>query len=286
MKKGVLIIIIMFIFSANYASAAWTCSSGETAKFAPLRPDPGNPCENYVPQEVKFQCGSSITPIETKEFNPYGRGDPDCKIVGRRVTCSKQSSFVVTLDLSKANLGILGNTQDENLTDEQKINEYLSWYLSGVPQVGDQKTLDPKNSKDMDRLVNFSGPVRKLLPYDLGAIAKAKIVSAQSKDVHNYVVGKKDPLIGIFEGSNPLDPDIKLKDYDPFTRGFAGGLRGTLPGGGILLNFINNNLLQKLFQNIPFSSLEDTVGEYLISGTSRTDKNMQDPDVIKVTVTP
>lgn len=250
--------------------------------FAPLRPDPGEPCEETVPTETVFACGSSITPLRQEEFDPYGE-DPDCVVSGNTATCYRKIDFKVNLDLSKANLGILGNTQDQNLTDEQRVNEYLSWYLSGVPQVGDQVTLDPKKPEDIDRMVNFSGPIRKLLPYDLSNLAKAKIVEAQPENIHNYIVGNKDPLIGIFEGSNPFDPKIRLNDYDPFTRTFAAGLRG------LVLTVVNNNLLQRLFENIPYSSLEDTVGEYVVSATDQKRNNLQDPSIkegtVKLTIT-
>lgn len=260
MKKIIFTTLILLysstlpLLAKEATRSPFTCISGQTAKFAPLRPDPGNPCENFVPQEVKFQCGSSITPVATLEFDPYGEG---CRREGKKVICERRLEFLVTLDLSKANLGILGNTQDENLTDEQKVNEYLSWYLSGVPQVGDQKTLNKDDPKDMDRLVNFSGPVRKLMPYDLGNNARDTIVDARSTGVHNYVVGKKAEVL-----------DAQLSD-------FAGGVLG----------WINRGVFANLLQNIPFSSLEDTVGEYLISATDRTDKNMQDPDIVKGTVT-
>jgi hypothetical protein len=134
----------------------------------------------------------------------------------------------------------LGNTQDQNLTDEQKINEYLSWYLSGVPQVGDQK------KPDADKLINFSGPIRKLMPFDLGKTAKETITNAQPDKIHNYSVGKD--ITGLF--------DIRL----------------------------NNWLVWLLSQNIPFSSLEDTVGEYVVSATDLKRNNLQDSSIVDKTV--
>ena len=255
------------------------CNTGDSLGFAPLRPDPGEPCEEFVPQKTVFACGSSITPLKQESFSPYGDSQ-GCSRVGTKVTCYKPEDFNVTIDLSKANLGILGNTQDQNLTDEQKINEYLSWYLSGVPQVGDQK------KPDADKLINFSGPIRKLLPYDLSAVAKATIADQQSKTVHNYIVGPKDPLIGFFEGKNPLDPNIRLKDYqdENIIQKAAYWIDPTLFGPKLIRELINNNLLERLFQNIPYSSLEDTVGEYVVSATDLKRNNLQDSSIVDKTV--
>lgn len=230
------------------------CNSGDSLGFAPLRPDPGEPCEETVPEDSVFACGSSITPLRQEKFDPYGEGE-GCTVVGDTATCYRALNFDVSLDLSKANLGILGNTQDQNLTDEQKVNEYLSWYLSGIPQVGDQ------TKPDADKLINFSGPIRKLIPYDLGYAAKETIINENTKTVHNYKVGNVDPL-GIVYSS--------LHD-------FAG-----------VFSF-NRELFKSLFQNIPFSSLEDTVGEYVVSATDLKRNNLQDPDIkdgtVKLTIT-
>lgn len=220
------------------------CKSGDSLGFAPLRPDPGEPCEETVPKDTVFACGSSITPLKQEEFDPYGDGCD--KNTDGTVTCYRAENFDVSLDLSKANLGILGNTQDQNLTDEQKVNEYLSWYLSGVPQIGDQK------KPDNDKLINFSGPIRKLMPYDLGKTAKETITKAQPKDIHNYKVGDVDPL------------GLVRANLSDFTGIFS----------------FNQNLFQSLFQNIPFSSLEDTVGEYVVSATDLKRNNLQDPGVL------
>lgn len=210
------------------------CPTGESLGFASLRPDPGEPCEEFVPVDTQFACGSSITPSEQESFDPYGDGCD--KNTDGTVTCYRVENFDVSIDLAKANLGILGNTQDQNLTDEQKVNEYLSWYLSGVTD---------------KKLVDFAGPIRKLLPYDLSYSAKETIINENSKTVHNYKVGEMG--FGLIRAN--------LSD-------FAG------------IFSINRELFKSLFQNIPFSSLEDTVGEYVVSATDLKRNNLQDPDVL------
>lgn len=172
-----------------------------------------------------FACGASLTPQREEVFDPYGKngsyesinpgpenyahtvcypsefGTSDqekkdyenMRRTGGSVTCWRSSAFDVTVDLSHANLGVLSNTQDTSLTDAQKVNEYLSWYLTGTPQIGDQLPIDSNNPADISRVVNYSGPLRKLMPFDLQNIAKSTIVKSANIDVHNYIVGcKKD----------------------------------------------------------------------------------------------
>lgn len=45
--------------------------------------------------------------------------------------------------------------------------------------------------------------------------------------------------------------------------------------------FVNESVWAQLFQNIPFSSLEDTTGEVVISVSPNIEANQQDKDVVK-----
>ena len=204
----------------NPQNSNLNCDQTTPSEYHPLRPYPGNPCDPLIPKSIPeapvtsekkfntFACGTSLTPSALEQFDPYGDNRypyeakstdqyahtwceprPDQLESGGTVTCWRSEAFDVTLDLSKANLGILGNTQDNSLTDAQKVNEYLSWYLTGTPQIGDQIPLSAKNPADINRLVNFSGPLRKLLPFDLVATARDTVISARDEDVHNYMVG-------------------------------------------------------------------------------------------------
>lgn len=244
------------------------CDKTADPEYNPLRPYPGNPCDPLIPRSVPeapltsekkfntFACGASLTPQTEEIFDPYGSNgyyeglpgpegyahtvcDPvpeNVKKNGGLVTCWRSSAFDVTVDLSHANLGVLSNTQDTSLTDAQKVNEYLSWYLTGAPQIGDQIPLNKDNPIDIDRLINFSGPLRKLLPSSLLNLAKNTLAQSNSKDVHNYLVENSNFPLGL--------GDARLGD-------FASPLNATWMG--------------KLLQNVPFSSMEDTAGEYTMS---------------------
>ncbi len=232
------------------------CDKTKDPEYNPLRPYPGNPCDPLIPRSVPeapvasekkfntFACGASLTPQREEVFDPYGKNglyeglpgpegyahtvcEPltdNVKKNGGLVTCWRSSAFDITVDLSRANLGILGNTQDTSLTDTQKVNEYLSWYLTGTPQIGDQLP------SQIDRLVNFSGPLRKLLPFDLAIALKETLAKTVSKDVHDYTVSEQGTWLRVFKNVDSLPV-----------------------------------YLQKIIQNVPLSSMEDTAGEYTMS---------------------
>lgn len=215
--------------AAGFTPLKYKCDEDTRDKpeFHPLRPYPGSPCDPLIPRSAPeapldpnlkyntFACGSSLTPSKEEVFDPYGDNTQyenlppiDGKYVHTwceprppftsktQVTCYRTSEFDVTVDFKNANLGILGNTQD-NLTDAQKVNEYLSWYLTGTPQIGDQLPIDPKNPADISRVVNFSGPLRKLMPYDLTSLGKTTVSESNTKEVHNYLVGCGQVNLGV-----------------------------------------------------------------------------------------
>ena len=237
------------------------CNETYFDEYHPLRPYPGSPCDPLIARSIPeapaisekkyntFACGSSLTPQREEVFDPYGKNglyesqiregyahtvcepsesSPEFAAIARSggtVTCWRTSAFDITVDLAHANVGILGNTQDNNLTDAQKVNEYLSWYLTGTPQIGDQIKLDKNKPADIDRLINFSGPLRKLLPFDAIDTLRETIAKSADKEVHNYKIGDLARLKAV------LSPYI----------------------------------LGKLLQNVPFSSMEDTTGEFTMS---------------------
>ena len=65
--------------------------------FYPTSPDPGEPCEETVPEDTVFACGSSITPLRQEKFDPYGDGCD--KNADGTVTCYRAENFDVSLDL-------------------------------------------------------------------------------------------------------------------------------------------------------------------------------------------
>lgn len=238
----------------------YPCDTTTEPEFHPLRPYPANPCDPLIPQSIPeaplteekkyntYACGSSITFSNMEELDPYGQGSSetvtnaagetflltyceppppeDQRGDGYTAVCYRTVIYDITTDFRDSNIGILGNTQNLDLTDEQKANNYLSWYFTGSPQIGDRTPLDPENSEDMDRLINYSGPIRKLMPYDMQELIREVIAATREEDVHNYAV----------------DPNYNLRLSNI-------AIIKAVPG------------LRPILQNFPLSSFEDIAGE-------------------------
>ncbi|MDP1743851.1 MAG: hypothetical protein Q8L51_03645 [Candidatus Amesbacteria bacterium] len=217
--------------------ASIPCDKTVNPEYHNKRPYPFNPCDTLIPSSKQpekknnttFACGNPLVPKRITKFDPYGDNNPgmDCtKDASDLVTCYRSEEFDLEIDLGKANLGLINNTQDLNLTDEQKVNEYLSWYLSGSYQAGSFEY------PSVDKMLDFSGPLRKLIPSFFLNTAKETVKSSSGTEVHNYI--------------------------------------------------------QRIIKSMPFTSLEDAVGEYVISVyPPGKPGNPQDPlvDKLKLTIT-
>lgn len=426
-------------------------TTGSSPEFHPLRPYPGSPCDPLIPRaspfanqpkmistgsdawsvqqnkdyglrnSVVFACGQSLTPNSPQQFDlATGVLPPNCTQSGSTVTCLRDLRFDLTLDMRDSQIPILGNTQIRTLTDTQKMTEYLSWYLNGTVQQAEQFLYSPQDEGFIKRLVNFSGPLQKLLAFDLknwdrselvtGPVGEPRAGPNSGGEYHNYIVGCEQyvnldlgdytnaartllsalPNLGIRSAqilgdvtniltkgvAQPVgaaliaaagkisqgpdaavqaatealavgvtDPDmlqeilgntihiiqvlpdlldtigdvlLAFQPLTPFqaitcTASSGGGntpfkrlkdFRGNLPpdptkepdfatyrakllawrGYTVLWGFavspLNPSVWSQLFQNIPFSSLEDTTGEVVISVSDQTHAAMQDEDVV------
>jgi hypothetical protein len=233
-----------------------------------------------------FACGTNLAFGHMERFDPYGYYDYYGLNSGNNVintngvqylhtycppvdpatsqttgtytqTCYRTIVYDIYTDFSRAILGIYGNTQNSNFTDEQKVNNYLGWYFSGTSQLGDRVLLDPADTEssfatpsgtirwsDIDRLINFSGPLRKLLPYDAIQIIR----SVLPDDVDNN------------DGSG----DENIHDYAVDTQQLI-RLSGIFPG------------MEEFFTNIPNSTLEDIPGEAYPSALAQGVGAIADP---------
>lgn len=112
-------------------------------------------------------------------------------------TCYRTVGYNISTDFSTSNIGILGNTQNKDFSDEQKVNNYLSWYFTGATQIGDNILLDPDDEEDIDRMINFSGPIRKLLPLDAIEAIREVLINAvknQTGDIHDYALNRQHTI--------------------------------------------------------------------------------------------
>lgn len=188
-------------------------------------------------------CSNELVFIET--FDLAGEGD--CQKRGKTGKFPCNPNFHVQkhnlyVELSGSELPILGNTEQvtnsqggtEEYDDAQKLNEYASWYLSGVNTRAEYG--EPTN----DQVVNFSGPLNKLIPLMIAESERRKTIekasnvveftddtgtsddggSTQEKTVENHnqiVVCADEKILGIFGKVEakpcPEGQKYRLKDW-------------------------------------------------------------------------
>lgn len=143
------------------------CNKERGVEFHSLRPYQAAPCGEA---NKALYCSNDLIFIESFEM----RDKKDCTmgLTGpgeRTFTCHPDHHVyphTLYVKLDDSDFPIMGNTEDvknsrdstETLDDAAKVNEYVSWYLSGVNTRAEYET--PSESQ----VVNFSGPVQKLLP--------------------------------------------------------------------------------------------------------------------------
>jgi hypothetical protein len=194
------------------APAPIPCANTGNPEFNSLRPYQASPCTVEPDNYAKF-CGNDLTLHDTITETYPGGGS--CVTTGNTVNCTYTVPVTkpVTINLSGATLPFMGNTEDvpnsqpptstTPLTDADKMNGYVSWYLNGVMNRAEDGSLKTTDSTTTNyNLVNFSGPLNKLLP---GAIADAQRVqtinNVAANTNHNQIVVCADPdNSGLFGG--------------------------------------------------------------------------------------
>jgi len=137
--------------------------------------------------------------------------------------------FDVNINLRSTKIPIIGNTQDA-YDDYGRSNSFLDWYLNGNVFHSDQQTINPDNPTEISRVVNFGGPVQKLLS-EVTQVEVREILKDQpplKTEVHNSII--KEETFGFKERIN--DAGDLTKDY--------------------------------LYKYAPFSTVEDTTSEVTV----------------------
>ncbi len=159
------------ITTTPYEIENWDCNTVTDPEYHSLRPYPANPC-NKTASGVN-QCGNDFTVIETLEVNQGQAVPGSCTgDAGETQTCRfiVDSNLNAEIDLSRAQLPIMGNTQlvpnatgpNATLTYKDRMAGYASWYLNGVVQRAEERFFSFPS--DQDLLLSMSGPIKKLLP--------------------------------------------------------------------------------------------------------------------------
>lgn len=204
-------VVGIFIFSLNSVSAQdmvpkpnttpfpelrYPCGgTSKEADYHSLRPFQASPCgetnkAEYCSNELKFIESFDLTSYCTPQ---YQTGDFTC------YPKFKVAEHDLYVSLDQSELPILGNTEDvtnsrthdDIFDDARKVNEYVSWYLSGVNVRAEYGEVSS------DKVVNYSGPLQKLLP---GAIADAQ----RTKVIDTYGAHHNQIAVCATGGIHPL----------------------------------------------------------------------------------
>ena len=319
------------------------CDQTANPEFHSDRPYQASPCNeppSTLPQEPQaLLCGNdlafkevlTVTPSEATSCTTLASG-------GRRCSYKVNPGVRIKIDLSNTDLPILGNTEDvpnstqntASLDSATRVNEYLSWYLNGVinPATEEDRTDYPSSENSLvknpptpefiNKLVNFSGPIRKLLPwsgqarerinqieYAIGTYSGSTEENA-SKLRHDQIVGctaqfllGEKPASCYFPSANILSGTIhrlsswvghlppfeeyysRAQDYWRAMIEWRGGICIDFLGGYSCLNTGVSHFWSQLFAYIPFTSTEDKKGSLQFVG--KTEPSTIEQGDVKVT---
>jgi len=177
-------------YSQNFPPNPIECNStADNAEYHSLRPYPFSPCNPNVTGALL--CGNTVYVLDSITVG-------SCCGIGQCCTCDYQidRSGNVTIDFTNSELPIVGNTEDvtnwdvptDTLSDIEKVNNYVSWYLNGVIDRAEYSFLSWKDKEDVNKLINFSGPIRKLLPQRIQDDSREKQVDEVLVTRHNQIV--------------------------------------------------------------------------------------------------
>ncbi len=262
------------------------CSSTRNNEFHSLRPYQASPCY-YELSDVAMMCANKLTLEADYQFAPSdcNCSCSDCQCsdggaaVGCRCQCNCSATFTKSayVDVFDAELPIMGNTEDklinsqdqpdpEGIDNYAKVNEYVSWYLSGITTRAEYGKPVNDYLKNQD-IADFSGPIKKLLAWDSLATERNEQIERAGKSGspefdeggrHNQIVACQS-LPGVASACyTQLGLKLRVKDFSkaPIRSDYASDLLYN-----IAYTLWKLNPKNKLFQFIPLTSTEDRYGE-------------------------
>lgn len=265
LEKILLSIFILFAIFTREAYAqvpppVVSCDSERNPEYHSLRPYQASPC-NPSASETVIACGNDLV-VQKKYTASPSQGDCSTRADGsRHCNFAFRDSSSIEIALPDAELPILGNTQLVNnsqnqgtLTDAQKVNEYVSWYLNG--------TIFRAEDKMQNNLLSFAGPLRKLLPQAIQHRYQVEtILEANEKRHDQIVVCANEEILGFFGKSKPLEC------YDGNGSRAKGDVYRLTDWEGDLsfYNTISNFLVDEFAKRIPFldrNLITESLGEH------------------------
>jgi hypothetical protein len=209
-----------------------------TEEFHSLRPYQASPC-NQEPTETARFCGNRLVLSDTVtaiQLDAPLFANNCTAIGGNKFRCSysvhQTSNYKI--DLSEANFPIMGNTEDvvnsqikdDTLNDAEKTNQYVSWYLNGVIGRAEYQPLSD-NEEDTRKLVDFSGPIKKLLPSDVQNDLRANTVKKAVATKNGVADYRHNQVVGCVYGVKILGLPVEPGGIPAPCN--EGGLGGVLP---------------------------------------------------------
>ncbi len=215
-------------------------------EFHSLRPYQANTqCSSSVSDYATY-CGTDLTLTNTIDI--YYPGTPgDCTTKNGKIYCTYNIDVnkSVTINLSGAELPIMGNTEDvinsqsseESFDDAQKMNEYVSWYLNGVTN---RTEYGSANDTDQN-FVNYSGPLKKLLPQAIQQAQQIEMIESAKETQHDKVVVctslSGDP-VGCHDENSVISNTYRLTEWESGGLGITRGISNILKRA--ILNLLPN----------------------------------------------
>jgi len=193
-----------------------SCSDTRNPEFNSLRPYQASPCKPNVSETAGY-CGNRLVIADSvgasSPISPSAA--PNCQSTGGgnyRCTYRVHKTANFSVSLNDVMLPILGNTegvansqsQNETIDDAAKTNEYVSWYLNGVIGRAEYPQLSMDEEQDIRKLVDFSGPLQKLLPqeklndYRANTVKQAVRSKTQNAGIrHDQIIGCTYEVLGL-----------------------------------------------------------------------------------------
>lgn len=149
------------------------CDTESNPEFSSDRPYQASPCGD---RPITYFCGNSVVVDLGNVSTPYcdtNNGQQTiCPCKGKDCDHTGSNAQNIDVDLTNVQLPILGNTQltinSQNSTDQiddaTKVNEYISWYLNGTIDKAEYPATDTTIQGGVSKIIDFSGPLKKLLP--------------------------------------------------------------------------------------------------------------------------
>lgn len=217
-------LLLIFIFSFVLASL-FSYMQNVYAKepeipkedYHSFRPKPADPAYKEL-EDLSLLCGNDMIINKKFEVTP---NEGSCSQNGNTLTCSYviEEKVRVAVDTTKSRLPIMGNTQlvynkensvlnNEELDDTEKVNNLVSWYLNGAVNYAE----NPHPISDFGSLinewwtgyyanaVNFSGPLRKLLPQDIQFLNKIEQIQNATGSNQGTEDERYDQIVGCTYG--------------------------------------------------------------------------------------